>query len=106
MHRPHFLAAAAPWFSCVVTTTSLDAKRRATAGVRSVDPSSTMMISFLGHVCASADLTVSREQDYLRNADLAEMLKNCREAYRDLRRTAATSPHARFDIPEWMPLDA
>ena len=53
----------------------------------------------------ASDLTISREQGYLRHKDLAEVLKNCHEAYREMRRSAQSSPHARFDIPEWMPLD-
>jgi eukaryotic-like serine/threonine-protein kinase len=53
----------------------------------------------------SSDLTLSVEQGYLRFADVGEMLKNCRDAYKELRRTASTSPHARFDVLEWMPLD-
>ncbi|HKB40099.1 MAG TPA: hypothetical protein VKD72_26925, partial [Gemmataceae bacterium] len=53
----------------------------------------------------ASDLTISREQGYLRHRDLAEILRNCHDAYRELKKSAQGSPHARFDIPEWMPLD-
>jgi AAHS family 4-hydroxybenzoate transporter-like MFS transporter len=60
--RQLFLAAAAPPLGCRITATDFDAKRLATDRVPSAEPSSTMMISFNGHVWARADLIVSAIQ--------------------------------------------
>ena|SRR5438270_6104825 len=54
-----FLAAAAPLFSWVITQTFPQENLRAIARVSSLEPSSTTMISFRGHVCATADRSVS-----------------------------------------------
>ena len=54
---------------------------------------------------SSSDLTICREQGYLRYADLEEMLEPCRETYESSCRSATHSPHSRFDIAEWIPLE-
>jgi hypothetical protein len=51
------------------------------------------------------DLTFCREQGYLAHDDLCKLLPLCQSAYGEMAVSAATSPHARFDVPEWMPLD-
>jgi hypothetical protein len=51
------------------------------------------------------DLTFCREQGYLHLADLIPILGACQQAYEELRHIPAASPHARFDIPEWSPLE-
>jgi hypothetical protein len=51
------------------------------------------------------DLTFCREQGYLPPGALAAMLKICRPAYDHQTSNPASSPHARFDIHEWVPLD-
>ena len=53
----------------------------------------------------ATDLLVCREQGFLRATDLREALQGCREAYDELAAAPPSSPHARFDILEWMPLD-
>ncbi len=53
----------------------------------------------------STDLTLCREQGYLRFGDLHEMLQHCRQAYDSMCQTPIGSPHNRFDISEWIPLD-
>jgi hypothetical protein len=52
-----------------------------------------------------AHLMFCREQGYLSNEDLEPLLRPCRTAYEDLALVPNTSPHARFDIVDWMPLD-
>jgi hypothetical protein len=54
----------------------------------------------------TSDIMVCREQKYLAGKDLSEMIGHCRDAYLDLATRPSTSPHSRFDILEWMPLDA
>ncbi len=51
------------------------------------------------------DLSFCREQGYLSPADLEPLLSLCRQAYRRVAQAAADSPHARFDLQEWLPLD-
>jgi eukaryotic-like serine/threonine-protein kinase len=54
----------------------------------------------------TSDIMVCREQAHLAGKNLEKMLNHCREAYAELANQSATSPHSRFDILEWMPLDA
>ena len=37
--------------------------------------------------------------------DLDRMLRSCRSAYEEVVNVPHASPHARFDIQDWMPLD-
>ena len=37
--------------------------------------------------------------------DLDRILRSCRAAYEDAAGTPQSSPHARFDIQDWTPLD-
>jgi len=53
----------------------------------------------------TSDVMVCREQLYLGTAELKEMLEHCREPYQEMAARPSTSPHSRFDILEWMPLD-
>jgi serine/threonine protein kinase len=52
------------------------------------------------------DLMFCREQGYLRSVDLMKMIEPCWEAYQEFADEVETNPHARFDVPEWMPLVA
>ena len=52
------------------------------------------------------DLTFCREQGYLHVEDLAPLLGMCRTAFEESRGTAVASPHARFDVQEWLPLES
>jgi hypothetical protein len=56
-------------------------------------------------VPGQADLMFCREQDYLSPEDLQRVFRSCRQAYEELAVFPNTSPHARFDIMDWVPLD-
>jgi eukaryotic-like serine/threonine-protein kinase len=51
------------------------------------------------------DLTFCREQGFLSHADLQPLLPLCRNAYRAQANSPPHSPHARFDVAEWLPLE-
>jgi hypothetical protein len=51
------------------------------------------------------DLTFCREQGFMATEDLRDLLPLCHAAYEELAGNPALSPHARFDVPEWLPLD-
>ena len=53
----------------------------------------------------TSGIMVCREQGHLATNDLSEMLGHCQEAYSELAARVSTSPHSRFDILEWMPLN-
>lgn len=53
-----------------------------------------------------SDLLFCREQDWLRQADLRDLVSNCWDAYAAACTTFETSPHVRFDISQWTPLIA
>ena len=55
-------------------------------------------------VPGQADLMFCREQGPLGFDDLERVLKPCRAAYEDSATQPQVSPHARFDILDWMPL--
>jgi hypothetical protein len=59
----------------------------------------------LVNVPGQADLMFCREQAALGVEDLERILQPCRGAYRELSSLPPTSPHARFDIQDWTPLD-
>jgi len=59
----------------------------------------------LVRVPGQTDLMFCREQGFLSPDDLQRMLKNCRPAYKDSANLPNVSPHARFDITDWVPLD-
>ncbi len=59
----------------------------------------------LVRVPGQADLMFCCEQGQLTGNDLHQVLHPCRLAYEDAARAVPTSPHARFDITDWMPLD-
>jgi hypothetical protein len=59
----------------------------------------------LVRVPGQADLMFCREQGNLSAEDLKRLLKNCRTAYRELAAVPPASPHARFDVTDWVPLD-
>jgi eukaryotic-like serine/threonine-protein kinase len=52
----------------------------------------------------SNEVTFCREQR-LRTSDVREALHYCREPYEQRSHRPAPSPHARFDVLEWLPLD-
>jgi hypothetical protein len=56
-------------------------------------------------VAGQSDLMLCREQGSLTAQDLHNLLKTCRTAYEHLAGAPSTSPHARFDILDWLPLD-
>ncbi|HEV3261368.1 MAG TPA: tubulin-like doman-containing protein [Gemmataceae bacterium] len=56
-------------------------------------------------VPGQADLMFCREQGNLAVEDLQRELRPCRRAYEDAAAVPNTSPHARFDIVDWVPLD-
>lgn len=56
-------------------------------------------------VPGQADLMFCREQGYLTPEDLRPVLNACRTAYTELSLTPNGSPHARFDVTDWVPVD-
>ncbi len=46
-----------------------------------------------------------REKDALTAEELEQILRPCRGAYEELAGAPPVSPHARFDIHDWTPLD-
>ena len=56
-------------------------------------------------VPGQADLMFCCEQDYLLAADMQKLLKPCRQAYEESAPVPQSSPHARFDIGDWIPID-
>jgi hypothetical protein len=56
-------------------------------------------------VPGQADLMFCREQEALGFDDLQRIFRPCRAAYDELAVFPNTSPHARFDITDWVPLD-
>jgi hypothetical protein len=56
-------------------------------------------------VSGQSDLMFCREQGYLAFEELRPAFHHCRQAYDDLSPVPNSSPHARFDITDWMPLD-
>lgn len=59
----------------------------------------------LVNVPGQADLMFCREQPALTVEDLEVMLKSCRNAYHEASLVPQSSPHSRFDISDWAPLD-
>jgi hypothetical protein len=52
-----------------------------------------------------AEMTVCREGDNLSLAEFQQILNYARAAYQELAPQPPTSPHARFDVAEWLPLE-
>jgi hypothetical protein len=59
----------------------------------------------LVNVPGQADLMFCREQGGLGGEDVERILKTCRPAYEEVANAPVASPHARFDIQDWSPLD-
>jgi serine/threonine protein kinase len=59
----------------------------------------------LVRVAGQADLMFCREQGYLKLEALQRILLPLRPAYEQLAPTPQSSPHSRFDITDWVPLD-
>jgi hypothetical protein len=59
----------------------------------------------LVRVPGQAHLMFCREQAQLSAEDLQRMLRPCHAIYEETARVPQISPHARFDISDWMPLD-
>jgi serine/threonine protein kinase len=55
-------------------------------------------------VPGQADLMFCREQGYLNLDELDRIFKPCRKAYGELSVVVNASPHARFDVTDWVPL--
>jgi len=60
------------------------------------------VISVPGH---STDWMLCREQHPLSYEDLEPLLASAKKAYTELNRTLLTSPHSRFDIAQWLPIE-
>jgi hypothetical protein len=56
-------------------------------------------------VSGQSDLMFCREQGVLEPEDLRKVLSTSRKVYEAMVPTPATSPHARFDLHDWLPLD-
>jgi hypothetical protein len=56
-------------------------------------------------VPGQSDLMFLCEQGGLSAADVHKLLRPCRAAYDGVANSPVTSPHARFDIVDWLPLD-
>jgi len=63
-------------------------------------------LQVISGVSQATDLMFCREQGYLNTIELESLLSSCRTAYQELSLTPATSPHSRFDILQWIPLDS
>jgi hypothetical protein len=59
----------------------------------------------LVRVPGQSDLMFCREQGSLAPADLQALLRPCKAAYDNFASAPTTSPHARFDIVDWLPID-
>ncbi len=59
----------------------------------------------LVRVPGQSDLMFCREQGFLGFEELRQLLRSCRKAYDAVVGSPPTSPHARFDIVDWVPLD-
>jgi serine/threonine protein kinase len=59
----------------------------------------------LVNVPGQADLMFCREQSGLRAEEMERILHTCRSAYDEVAHAPAISPHARFDVQDWTPLD-
>jgi hypothetical protein len=56
-------------------------------------------------VPGQADLMFCRDQGQLGTHDLQRVFKACRLAYEAVATSPQVSPHARFDLTDWLPLD-
>jgi serine/threonine protein kinase len=61
--------------------------------------------SHLVRVPGQAHLMICREQGALSVEDLQHVLQPCRKAYEQTAVTPQVSPHSRFDVTDWLPLD-
>ncbi len=59
----------------------------------------------LVNVPGQADLMFCREQTEMSVEDLDRIMRPCRRAYEEAAGTPQSSPHSRFDIQDWAPLD-
>jgi hypothetical protein len=59
----------------------------------------------LVNVPGQADLMFCRELGGLRLEELEPLLRNCRASYQEAVVTPPSSPHSRFDMTDWAPLD-
>jgi eukaryotic-like serine/threonine-protein kinase len=59
----------------------------------------------LVRVPGQSDLMFLREQGDLSSEELISLLKACRAAYENAAVAPTTSPHARYDITDWLPLE-
>ena len=59
----------------------------------------------LVRVPGQADLMFCQEQGSLSQEELERLIAPCRDAYRETAAVPASSPHARFDTRDWVPLE-
>jgi hypothetical protein len=59
----------------------------------------------LVNVPGQADLMFCREQGGFNEDEFQRILQACQPAYVELARVPTASPHARFDIQDWAPLE-
>jgi hypothetical protein len=59
----------------------------------------------LVNVPGQADLMFCREQNAHTEEEVKRILRACRPAYEDVANVPIASPHARFDIQDWAPLE-
>jgi hypothetical protein len=52
-----------------------------------------------------AEMTICREGDNLTLVELGDILNYARRAYQEMAPQPPTSPHSRFDVAEWLPLE-
>ena len=57
------------------------------------------------NVPGQADLMFCRELDYLRLEDVERIVRVCQRPYEEAITLPGASPHSRFDIQDWTPLD-
>ena len=53
---------------------------------------------------SATDLMFCREQGCLKPVELMALMSGCLPAYYQALASPQTSPHARFDVTEWLPL--
>ncbi|HMC63692.1 MAG TPA: hypothetical protein VKI65_02025, partial [Gemmataceae bacterium] len=56
-------------------------------------------------VAGQADLMFCREHGYLTVEDVQRLLRPCRGAYQEAAMVPHLSPHSRFDVTDWVPLN-
>ena len=58
-----------------------------------------------GIVVVVTDIFICREQGSLTLADLQQVFHHCKDDYEQNKSSLVSSPHARMDTQDWLPLD-